>query len=297
MQAKVKEARGGACGGSAARALGGRRFAGQQLVKKLLLACWSVLLVGCAAPGPRLDDTYSARSQSSRVRFIVIHYTVSDLGRSLKILSEGDLSCHYLLTDTDKPFFYALVDEGRQANHAGASFWHGHTDLNSISIGIEIVNPGFKDTPEGRLWSPYMPAQMEQLIVLLKQIVARHAILPENILGHSDIAPQRKSDPGPLFPWQQLAAAGLVTWPNAARVASERSRFERQLPDLPWFQMKLAQHGFAVPQNGELDEATRKVLIAFQMKYRQTKYDGVPDAETAALLEVLTLPVLAPGAK
>ena len=263
-------------------------------MKSPLLAFLILMLTGCAATGPRLDNTYSARSQSSRVRFIVIHYTVSDLARSIKTLTGDEVSSHYLLTDTEQPFFYTLVDEGRQASHAGVSFWKGYTHLNSNSIGIEIVNPGFRDTPEGRLWYPYPQAQVEQLIVLLRQIVARHDIKPENILGHSDVAPQRKTDPGPLFPWRQLAAAGLITWPDAARVASARARFEQQLPDLAWFQNKLAQHGFAVPQSGELDEATRNVLIAFQMKYRQSLFDGTPDAETAALLEVLTVPVPAP---
>ena len=265
-------------------------------MKTPLLAFLILLLGGCAATGPRLDDTYAARSQSSRVRFIVIHYTVSDLARSIQTLTQDDVSSHYLLTDTPQPFFYTLVDEGRQASHAGVSSWKGYTHLNSSSIGIEIVNPGFRETPEGRLWHPYPQAQIDQLIVLLRQIVARHDIKPDNILGHSDVAPQRKTDPGPLFPWQQLAAAGLIAWPDAARVGSVRAGFELALPDVPWFQGKLAQHGFAVPQNGELDEATRNVLIAFQMKYRQAKFDGTPDAETAALLEVLTTSALAPVA-
>ena len=255
---------------------------------KILLTFLIALLTGCASTGPRLDNTYSALSQSSRVRFIVIHYTVSDLARSLKTLTQDQVSSHYLLTDSEPPFFYTLVDEGRQASHAGISFWRGYTYLNGSSIGIEIVNPGFSESQDGRLWHPYPQAQIDQLIALLKQIVARHGIKPENILGHSDIAPQRKTDPGPLFPWRQLAAAGLIKWPDAIQVASSRARFEQQLPELAWFQQKLALHGFAVPQNGELDEATRNVLIAFQMKYRQSNFDGTPDPETAALLDVLT---------
>ena len=266
-------------------------------MKTWLLAGLILLLGGCAGPGPRFDNRYSAHSQSSRVRFIVIHYTVSDLARSLQTLTGDDVSSHYLLTDTPQPFFYTLVDEGRQASHAGVSFWNGYTHLNSSSIGIEIVNPGFTETPQGRLWYPYPQAQIDQLIVLLRQIVARHDIKPENILGHSDVAPQRKTDPGPLFPWQQLAAAGLIAWPDAARVSRARAAFEQELPDLAWFQHRLALHGFAVPQNGELDEATRNVLIAFQMKYRQAKFDGTPDAETAALLAVLTSPVPLPAAE
>jgi N-acetylmuramoyl-L-alanine amidase len=93
-----------------------------------------------------------------------------------------------------------------------------------------------------------------------------------------------------LFPWRQLADAGLIVWPDANRVAAQRAIFEQQVPDAVWFQKKLAQHGYATPNTGVFDEATRNVLIAFQMKYRNTRFDGMPDGETAALLEVLTTP-------
>ncbi len=252
------------------------------------------LLTGCAvAPsGPRLDHSYTARSQSDRVKFIVLHYTAGDLTRSLKTLTQDVVSSHYLLTDGEQPFFYTLVDESRQANHAGVSNWKTYTQLNVSSIGIEIVNPGFRDTPEGRLWYPFPQAQVDQLIPLLQQIMARHNIPPENVLGHSDIAPQRKQDPGPLFPWKQLADAGLVRWPSAVQVAARLPLFQAQLPEIGWFQQKLAQHGYAVPQTGELDAATRNVLVVFQSKYRQARFDGEPDAETAAILDTLTSPAL-----
>jgi N-acetylmuramoyl-L-alanine amidase len=258
-------------------------------MKTLLAAFMIALLAGCAT-GPRIDHSYSAKSQSSRVKFIVIHYTVSDLPRSIKILTEQVVSSHYLLTDEAQPVIYGLVDESRQANHAGVSSWKTYTQLNTSSIGIEIVNPGFMDTPQGRIWHPFPQKQIDQLIPLVRQIAAKHNIPPENILGHSDIAPQRKQDPGPLFPWQQLAAAGLIVWPDADRVAAARPVYEQQLPDVAWFQNKLAVHGYAVPQNGELDAATRTVLGAFQMKYRPANIDGTPDAESAALLDVLTTP-------
>ncbi|RFP12909.1 N-acetylmuramoyl-L-alanine amidase [Duganella sp. BJB475] len=267
------------------------------MMKILPLAALSTavaLLAGCAtAPpaGPRLDTTLSARSQSDRIKYIIIHYTVSDLPRSIKILTQQEVSAHYLLTDTEQPFFYTLVDESRQANHAGLSSWKIYNQLNSASIGIEIVNPGFVETPQGRVYAPFPQAQIDQLILLLKQIVARHDIKPENILGHNDIAPQRKQDPGPKFPWKQLADAGLVAWPEASRVAARLPGFQEQLPDVAWFQRKLAQHGYAVPQTGEMDQATRNVMVVFQSKYRQSLYDGVPDAETAAILDVLTSPL------
>jgi N-acetylmuramoyl-L-alanine amidase len=273
-----------------------------KIVPLTVLSTSMALLAGCATvppppAGPRLDHSLTARSQSERIKFIIIHYTVSDLPRSIKTLTQAEVSAHYLLTDTEQPFFYTLVDESRQANQAGLSSWKIYNQLNSASIGIEIVNPGFTETPQGRVYAPFKQAQIDQLILLLKQIVARYDIKPENILGHNDIAPQRKQDPGPMFPWKQLADAGLVTWPEPSRVAARIPGYQEQLPDVAWFQRKLAQHGYAVPQNGELDQATRNVVSVFQAKYRQSVYDGTPDAETAAILDVLTSPLPAvPGA-
>jgi N-acetylmuramoyl-L-alanine amidase len=162
--------------------------------------------------------------------------------------------------------------------------------LNNSSIGIEIVNPGWKDTPNGRVYAPFPQSQIDAIIPLVRDIVARHHIAPENVLGHSDIAPLRKQDPGPMFPWKQFADAGLVVWPDAARVAAVTPIFQTQLPDVAWYQKKLAAWGYGLVQSGNLDEQTRTTLSAFQMKYRPANIDGVPDVETAALLEALTNP-------
>ena len=264
-------------------------------MKKILLASlFAAALAGCAtAPTTpyEVDRTLTSKGQSSRVRFIVVHYTVSDLQRSIMLLTEKEVSAHYLLTDTQQPKFYALVDEKNAAWHAGVSSWKNYTNLNNSSIGIEIVNPGFTVTPDGRRqYYPFSDAQIAQLIPLLKDLAARHGVAPENILGHSDIAPQRKQDPGPLFPWKKLADAGLIQWPDAALVATQQAAFANNVPDAAWFQKKLGQHGYAVPNTGVWDEATHNVLVAFQTKYRQANWDGVPDAESAAILEVLTAP-------
>jgi N-acetylmuramoyl-L-alanine amidase len=258
-------------------------------MKTLAATFLIALLAGCAT-GPRYDHTYTAKGQSSRARFLVLHYTVSDLPSSIKILTEQQVSAHYLLTDEPKPTIYNLVDESAAAWHAGNSSWKNFTQLNNSSIGIEIVNPGWKDTPNGRVYAPFTQPQVDALIPLVRDIVARHHITPDNVLGHSDIAPQRKQDPGPMFPWKQLAAAGLVAWPDATRVAAVTPAFQAQLPDVTWYQKKLATWGYGLVQSGNLDEQTRSVLSAFQMKYRPANIDGMPDVETAALLEALTNP-------
>lgn len=263
-------------------------------MKSILAALMLALLTGCVST-PFIDRSLSAKGQSSRVKFIIVHYTVSDLPQSIKILTEQTVSSHYLLTDEADPKIYQLVDETRQANHAGVSNWKNYTLLNGSSVGIEIVNKGFTEGPNGRVWYPFPQAQIDKLIVLMKQIAERHGVPPENVLGHSDIAPQRKQDPGPMFPWHQLAPHGLVKWPDAAKVSAARLVFEQQLPDAAWFQKRLAVHGYAVPQTGVYDEATRNVISAFQMKYRPVVIDGVADIETAALLDALTAPEPVPA--
>jgi N-acetylmuramoyl-L-alanine amidase len=266
-------------------------------MKSIFAALALAVLAGCtttAPTTPKYDTTYDAVGQSSRARFLVLHYTVANTPASIKILTQQQVSAHYLLTDEAQPKIYRLVDENRAAWHAGNSSWKNFTQLNNSSIGIEIVNAGWKDTPQGRVYAPFPQAQMDALLPLVKDIVARHGIAPENVLGHSDIAPLRKQDPGPQFPWQRLAQEGLVLWPDANRVAAVRPAFDALLPDVAWFQRKLVTHGFGLVQSGMYDEATRTTLAAFQMKYRPRDISGVADAETAALLEVLTTPANTP---
>ena len=247
-----------------------------------------VALAGCAS-GPHIDTSYTAKGQDSRAQFLIIHYTAGGFQGSLKWLTEGPVSSHYLVND--KPtVIYGLVDDSRRAYHAGISYWKGNTQLNASSIGIEIVNLGSKKTPDGTQWFEFPSAQIDAVVALVKKIVKEHGITPDRVLAHSDIAPQRKPDPGPRFPWKRLADEGLVQWPDAIAVARRRADFETQLPDLEWFQRNLSKHGFLVPLNGELDKETRNVLAAFQMKYRPANFDGSPDAETAALLDVLNSP-------
>ena len=261
-----------------------------------IAACAVLLLAGCATTtegGVPIDTSRTAQGQDSRVLFLVIHYTVSALPRSLQILTEQQVSAHYLLTDESPPRIYRLVDENRRAWHSGASAWKQHARLNSSSIGIEIVHPGYKRGPNGeRVYQPFPQAQIDALIPLLRDIVKRHDILPERILGHGEVTPAYKEDPGPTFPWKVLADLGITPpWPDAARVAAFRRGFETSLPDAIWFQNTLARHGYAVQPTGSWDPQTQRVLMNFQMRYRPARHDGQPDAETAALLHVLTHPV------
>jgi N-acetylmuramoyl-L-alanine amidase len=258
-------------------------------MKRISAVFFLTLLSGCAL-GPPLDRTFTASSQDSRAQFLIIHHTAESFDSSLKTLTKGPVSSHYLV-DIDPPTIYRLVDEDRRAYHAGVSSWKGQTMLNAASIGIEIVNRGDHKLPDGTVvFDEYPKAQVDAVIDLVKWIVRRHEIRPDRILGHSDIAPQRKVDPGPTFPWKRLADEGLINWPDEKLVAERRAKYENEVPDVAWFQKKLATHGFAVPSTGTLDPQTRRVISAFQMKYRPTLCLGDPDAETAAILDVMTSP-------
>ena len=256
-----------------------------------LLAAAALLLAGCAG-GPRLtiDGSHRAVSQGPRVDLLVLHYTVLDQPTSLRVLTQQEVSSHYLVGDDDPPTIYRLVDENQRANHAGVSAWARRVLVNMSSIGIEIVNPGYVDTPAGRRYAPYPPRQIDAVVALVRDIVERWGIAPERVVGHADVAPGRKQDPGPLFPWKRLAQEGLALWFDESRAAALQPRYEASLPDTAWFQQRLARVGYLVPQDGVLDIPTIDVLVSFQMRFRPARYDGVPDAETAAILAVLTTP-------
>jgi len=241
-------------------------------------------LAGCAS-GPPVDTRYTSQNQDSRVLFLIIHYTVGDFSSSLQALTVGEVSSHYLVDDrTDDFTIYRLVDERRRAWHAGVSCWKNNCGLNASSVGIEIVNPGMRDG----VFVPFPPGQIDRVLALSRDIIERHQIRAERVLGHNEISPGWKEDPGPLFPWKRLADEGLIAWPSDAEIAAARHRLSEVLPPVAWFQEQLATHGIQVPRSGVLDEGTRRALMMFQMRYRPALYAGDPDLETAALLGAVT---------
>ena len=204
--------------------------------------------------------------REAAVDLLVLHYTELPLAESLAILSDGGrphrVSAHYVLDEDGT--VYRLVPEQRVAWHAGHSWWRGREALNGSSIGIEIVNL-HGDRHD------YPARQVAALIDLCRDIVGRHpAIVPRNLVGHSDIAPKRKIDPGLRFPWATLAAAGLGLWP--------RSRPRPLVGDLP---AALRLFGYQAA-TGEV--ADRDIVAAFQRRFRPTRADGAEDEETRGLL-------------
>ncbi|WP_077035986.1 N-acetylmuramoyl-L-alanine amidase [Pelomonas sp. KK5] len=261
-------------------------------MKRTLSAAALALLLSACATGPYappvVHHDYTSENQDSRTLFIVLHYTVLDWEKSLKVLTTGGkVSAHYLVRETPAEI-YQLVDENRRSWHAGASYWSGNQNLNSSSIGIEIVNAGYTDTPAGRVYAPFPQAQIDEVIKLVRDIAKRHNVKPEHIIGHADIAPGRKQDPGPAFPWKQFADAGLIPWPDAAQVAVKQAGYADALPDVAWAQDRLGRFGYNIGHTGVMDALTKDVISTFQMKYRPSNYSGELDAETAALIDVAT---------
>ena len=207
------------------------------------------------------------------MRHLVIHYTGMESGtEALTRLCDpkAEVSAHYLIEEDGRIF--ALVDEDRRAWHAGRAFWRGVADINSTSIGIELVNPGHSFG-----YRPFPQPQIDALIALSRDILGRHKIGAHNVVGHADIAPGRKQDPGELFPWAKLAAAGIGVWPTA----------RGHLPESTW--AALSAIGYAVPDGAGsniLDPLTgaRDVITAFQQHFRPSRTDGLLDAETEGLI-------------
>src|SRR4051812_42351812 len=159
-----------------------------------------------AAPSPNFD----ARGPGTPVDILLLHYTGMQSGAAaVQRLCDPDakVSAHYTVDEDGT--VYAHVPEAKRAWHAGVSYWAGARDINARSIGIEIVNPGHEFG-----YRSFPDAQIEAVMSLSLDILSRHAVPPERVLGHSDVAPARKIDPGELFPWRALALAGIGLWPE-----------------------------------------------------------------------------------
>lgn len=218
---------------------------------------------------------------------LVIHYTGMQTAQAaISQLCDpvAKVSAHYVVDEVGE--VYALVDEGACAWHAGVSYWRGFRNVNEISIGVEIVNPGHE-------WGyrPFPHMQMRAVAELCRGIIARHNIPARNVVGHSDVAPQRKADPGELFEWEWLASQGVGVWPfkglsvpkKILPVLREGASGEEVL----WMQTSLASYGYSVPQTSKFDVLTRNVVVAFQRHFRAADVSGIWDGECAMRLEAL----------
>ncbi|WP_072567998.1 N-acetylmuramoyl-L-alanine amidase [Enterobacter sp. SA187] len=263
------------------------------------LIALALLLTGCASEkgvvdkaGYQLDTRHQAQAAYPRIKVLVIHYTADDFDASLATLTDKHVSSHYLIParpplHQGKPRIWQLVPEQDLAWHAGVSFWRGATRINDTSIGIELENRGWQKVAGSKRFTPFEPQQIAALVPLAKNIIDSYNILPQNIVAHSDIAPQRKDDPGPLFPWQALAQQGIGAWPDDDRVAFYLNGRDPATPvDQAQLLDLLSRYGYEVKP--EMTPAQKKrVIVAFQMHFRPARWDGVADAQSLAIAEAL----------
>ena len=298
--------------------------------KAAMLALTSVLFMAsaCTTSGKPGTVVVDSANQDSRVNVVVIHHTSEDFQGSLNILTEPSsypVSSHYLVPEPEDPTYggeelkvYQLVDEGQRAWHAGSSYWKEQTRLNNVSVGIEIVNETYCHRAEGMaqaetadwpsqticFYPDYPESQIALVIDLVQGILSRHpGVKPTHVVGHSDIAPQRKIDPGPRFPWERLFELGIGAWYDDETVIRYWERFNVQMPAVQQMQEALQVYGYKIDVTGELDEQTRNVLRAFQHHFLPYRVSKEFTIETAAVLYALVekyyesdLPPLLPGA-
>jgi N-acetylmuramoyl-L-alanine amidase len=213
------------------------------------------------------------------IRFIVLHYTgMKTAADAIARLCDpaAQVSAHYVVNDDG--IITRLVDEGRRAWHAGVSYWRGVRDINSASIGIEITNPGHDYG-----YCAFPAAQIDSVTNLCRDIMTRHRLPATSVIGHSDIAPGRKIDPGELFPWEALARDGIGVWPRLSGAKPLISAGEAY--------KHLSAIGYATPLSADLGAdllaQPAECIEAFQRHYRPRKFDGLLDGETVALIQTL----------
>jgi len=222
------------------------------------------------------SPNFDARPGDGRVEMLILHYTgMRSAQEALDRLCDpaAKVSAHYLIAEDGA--VTQLVAEEKRAWHAGLSSWRGRGDINGASIGIELVNPGHEFG-----YRRFPAPQMAALEALARGILDRHPIPPHHVLGHSDVAPLRKQDPGEFFDWPRLAGAGIGFWPDFAAGPAT-------VPGLREIQLSLAAIGYACPETGAQDAATTAAIIAFQRHFRPERCDGVIDPETGRRIALL----------
>ena len=277
-----------------------------------LLIAWLLAITGCATQTNKNVVVVESANQDTRVRIVVIHHTTGNFQGSLDILTKDSgnpVSSHYLIPEPGDASYagkdlklYSLVPEEGRAWHAGSSYWAGKTALNDMSIGIELVNQTYcrrseqplppeqaNQEPARICFYPDFPeSQLDILTDLLEGIMARHTeIKPTEIVGHADIAPQRKIDPGPRFPWQRLYRLGYGAWYDDDTVFKYWERFRLELPPILTLQTALHQYGYDIELSGEHDQQSRNVVRAFQMHFLPWQVSNEFNDETVAVLYAL----------
>lgn len=280
-------------------------------MKKIsLIIIVTLLMISCSSTDRKKFEIntkkYRAENYDNRIKGVVLHYTAIDNEKSIRALTKGKVSSHYLITDREKDPIYSLVDDEQRAWHAGKSEFLGRKNLNDSTIGIEIVNLGYKPSKtqlhpqvkklktgeetfiEKELFEEYRQVQIEKVGFLVKHLVEKYKIAPKMIVGHSDISYNRKKDPGPLFPWKYLYDNyGVGAWYEY----SDKLFFmdAEKFSELSVLDIKkeFRKYGYEIPETEMWDIHSVQAVYAFQMHFRPENIDGIVDLETYAILKSL----------
>lgn len=231
-------------------------------------------------PSPNFGERNNGRAAD----MILLHYTgMPDVeGAIAQLCTPGtDVSAHYIVLEDGR--IVQSVPEAKRAWHAGVSSWAGEEDINSCSIGVEIINRGHD-------WGyPDFPSrQIAAVIALCRGIILRRKITAHRVLAHSDVAPSRKKDPGEKFPWHLLANSGVGHWVQPAPIVrSETLKLGSISNEVADLQAALAKYGYNIPTSGKFDGPTMEVVAAFQRHFRPARVDGIADLSTISTLHAL----------
>jgi N-acetylmuramoyl-L-alanine amidase len=239
-------------------------------------------IVADIVPSPNIDERAGGRAPD----MILLHYTGMQTGEvalSRLTTAASKVSSHYVVFEDGR--IVQLVPEEKRAWHAGVSSWAGETDINSRSIGVEIVNPGHEFG-----YRNFPLRQIAAVISLCKSVLTRRGPLSaDRILGHSDVAPSRKQDPGEKFPWELLSESGIGHWVRAAPLDLDGRTFKPgdRGEHITRMQRSLKTYGYGIEETGLFDDATREVVTAFQRHFRPARVDGIADPSTLLTLRAL----------
>jgi N-acetylmuramoyl-L-alanine amidase len=237
----------------------------------------------------RVSPNFTKRRGTDKPDMVILHYTGMPTGAEAEAWlcdPASEVSSHYIIHEDGR--IVQMVRESDRAWHAGKSSWRGITDVNSWSVGIEIVNPGHMLG-----YTAFPKRQIEAVIALCGNIIVRHCIVPERILAHSDVSPGRKVDPGEKFPWRALALAGVGHFVEPARTKNGLVlRTGDKGAEVEKLQSMLSLYGYGIEITGSFDRETEIVVAAFQRHFRPSNVDGVADPSTIETLRrlLLTLP-------
>ncbi len=283
-------------------------------ILKILLT--AIVVLSIASCNQISVKQIESNNYNERVRFLIIHYTTIDYAESIRVLTAKDsVSAHYIIPESNDPTYdgdiktIQLVDESKRAWHAGVSYWQGQHGLNDQSIGIELVYkaPCAKEIFEEKNTQPkfnqlnqhaseqrscfypeFDPKQISTLIKLIKKIQKDNPeITAERIIGHADITPNRRTDPGPKFPWHRLYKEGIGAWYETETSEKYWQLFQKYKPSVGLIQAALRAYGYGVIETGILDSATINALTVFQMHFTSWQTDGKANNSTIAPLFAL----------